>query len=46
MNIATHSVSQYEQELQANEWRIVMLFRTIHPHNIQQAKNYFFVNQN
>ncbi len=42
MNISTHSVSDYEQELQQNEWRIVILMRNMKKQNVQQAQELFF----
>ena len=41
MNSVTHSVSEYEQPLQKDEWRIVLLFRNVNPKNILQAQNMY-----
>ncbi len=41
MNISTHSVSENEQALQTNEWRIVVLMRNISSQNIAAAKQLF-----
>lgn len=37
MNSVTHSVSEYEQPLATDEWRIVLLFRNVHPKNVSEA---------
>ena len=39
MTIVPHSVSNYEFELQPNEWRIVFLFRNVWDKNIQYLQN-------
>ena len=38
MNIVPHSVSEYEQGLSYNEWRLVLLLRNVWPINVQQAE--------